>query len=933
MAHSEDKKALELLKMNRGKQFHFYVCEPDASPPKLLLDTSAINSDTLKKVFGQTAKKNPAIGKLMWDDDNKLKVTPKGSQTNLEKNLTKVTTAAKVKPAEIVIGEEEGGGQTTQPKGDPGAPAAAAKLQVAVKELIKAVDQELKDKPKEAAEILKHGDEELKKLDEAFKSQYPDSTQYPKDDVDDAREHLAKLHSVVDKKSVEKSETTGKVKHTDVLHAATALGEWIDSHIKVVAAITIDKLEKARISAAKGIEQLSKVRIELGDHVSKFAKLEGHQQYLEGEWKLKDKISQLTTSIQSHIEPLQESSHGNVRALEEKEDRLIRGAIDEIKKQPKAMKFQKDKFDKRMGLLSGMGESGAWDSMIGGGSNPFDIISQGDVAVVGKGPDDKDIKLGYLPFQDSLYPGEWNSRKTLIEAFYKKKLKENPGSISPELKKAVEDMQKITTSKASDEEKKTAVNDAFGLMGMKGVGGGANEAREMIKGDLFLGKGNEALSRGRKLRTPTDGVMGFSDKAIQKLLEDKNNSANTEKAEKIGRIVGEMKELQKQLAEARLELNRTKSRIAEVKDKLEDCKDKQSKLNPGDTEGLQKLKELETNLLDEQLKLPIKEKQINALIISLVEQLDGKRGPDGKLLTEKDGTVIDSGKSGAALELMKGLNIGLKDDGREEVGGIGADDTSGDRDVYQSESEEIAFGKNINVRDDESGSANIFRELGIPFTGGASGSTADAVGGIVDDMLTPDEDRKMEEAMKKKAAARKKEPDLTKKQAQLRDKQSPSSEDLKQLQEVEEALNQVRLDLADAELKLKEVELKDDDPRLAKSEAEICMYIIGMHSAGHHSLVEMIYAAKQYPQKFFRTLHDPITDLIDWNKKCGEFREQHPIEEYQNKQGEQLDKPTLFAKREEALRKAWPESMVITHGDCVTKFMTYAKTKIANVNK
>jgi hypothetical protein len=59
------------------------------------------------------------------------------------------------------------------------------------------------------------------------------------------------------------------------------------------------------------------------------------------------------------------------------------------------------------------------------------------------------------------------------------------------------------------------------------------------------------------------------------------------------------------------------------------------------------------------------------------------------------------------------------------------------------------------------------------------------------------------------------------------------------------------------------------------AEAEICMYIMGMHAAGHHSVVEMLYAAKQYPQKFFSQLRDPITDWIKWQEDCSNFLLEH----------------------------------------------------------
>jgi len=106
------------------------------------------------------------------------------------------------------------------------------------------------------------------------------------------------------------------------------------------------------------------------------------------------------------------------------------------------------------------------------------------------------------------------------------------------------------------------------------------------------------------------------------------------------------------------------------------------------------------------------------------------------------------------------------------------------------------------------------------------------------------------------------------------------------------------------------------------------MYIMGMHSAGHHSLVEMLYAAKQYPQKFFRQLRDPITDYIEYQEKCSKFLEQNPPEKFQNKPGEtQLDQKALLAKRYDAMKTASPEK-VITHAECTDAFMKHCNAML-----
>jgi hypothetical protein len=530
------------------------------------------------------------------------------------------------------------------------------------------------------------------------------------------------------------------------------------------------------------------------------------------------KAHQLLDEVETLLKGLQDA-HGNVRELAQKEDSMVKTAITATPK--KALDFQKGKFGGRMARISGMGDIG-WDSMIGDKSTAFDVISQTkvfDETKLTKGSP----SISYLTFQDSMYADEPGSREKLVLAFYDKKIKTLQGDAAKKLEAAVTELKKLREKELEEakkankppsisDQRKTLIQNAFDAMGMKGVRPGVEKARNDIKGRFFLGKDNEAINRGRVGHTLSDTVIGFAAKAQAELAK-----TDKAKAAKLPPLVAEVAKLRKAFDDIQRKLTGFLG------------------MRPADIEKLE----------------------------------DKAKKEREKLLKDEDIVKTALTKaSEAAFEIMKDAKIGLTDKGAETGGGIGSDDGSGTRDVYKAGSE-VFMGKNVNTRDDSSAASNIFRELGIPFTGGASGSTVDAVGGIVDSLLKDGEDA--------------------------------------------------------------QAELKDTDTRKFGAEAEICMYIMGMHSAGHHSLVEMLYAAKQYPQKFFRQLRDPITDYIQYQENCSEFLKNNPPEKYQNKPGQpQLDQKALLAKRHEAMQARYPQN-IISHAECTDLFMKHCNAVINKV--
>lgn len=529
---------------------------------------------------------------------------------------------------------------------------------------------------------------------------------------------------------------------------------------------------------------------------------------------------------------VKQDAHGNVRELANKEDKLVKDAIGKLP--AKAKKFQQKKFSKRMSGMLGM-EDMNWDSMIGeGASNPFDVISQ--IGLFKKEVIDPELHVGYLAFQDSLYDSEPpESREKLVKAFKGKKLaalKVNDSLKGTELEQAIKEMEEATP-----QDKKAAVNKAFGLMGMKGVRRGVEEVRNEIKDRIFLGKDNASINRGRLARkgdyaansfpSVAVGVLGFASKALRKLQEHPGDKGHGPKLETYVNTLntrkGEFEEIQ-----------RNKVGLANRKKPTEDEMQQKPELRE------------EQNELDEQLKAIVEREKTSFNAIKTV--------------------------SAEAIDIMKTLDVGLDEKGWETGGGIGSDDEDGKHEAYKT-TNKVFMGKNVNVRDEQSAASNIFLELGIPYTGGASGSTADAVGGIVDSLLREDED--------------------------------PTKA------------------------------LLESDPRKADGEAEICMYIMGMHTAGHHSLVEMIYAAKQYPQKFFQNLHDPISDWIDYQNACSDFMlkyeklddDKNP---YKTLVEGKYDEKASAAARYKAMTEQIPEK-VITHDACIKAFMSHADTVMSSI--
>ena len=553
----------------------------------------------------------------------------------------------------------------------------------------------------------------------------------------------------------------------------------------------------------------------------------------------------------------EEDAHGNVRAIAAKEDSVVKAAIGKVP--PQALKFQKDKFGARMASVSGI-KNLDWGKMIGLGeeSNAFDVISQigvfdkGDLAA-SKGLD-KAQKISYLTFQDSMYDDETGSREKLVKALLPHKLRELQGS--PGQVKAVElAVQEMTAAAkaipkgagpGSDEVKKwkKAVNEAFKAIGMKGVSEEVSAVRNNIKNKIFFPKdvaiektsegspdyNVEAaiLGRGRVPRTNSDPVIGFASKAMAELAK---TAQGKPKSKELGVLAEKVKQLRTELDDVQREMlglaKLTKKQRAEL--------------------GAAELKKLDDKLAE---------------------------------LKKKEDKVVGSltSTSAAALKIMKevGPQIGLSEEGKETGGGIGADDGSGDRDdvVKPDPTRPLFMGKNVNVRDEQTAASAIFNELGIPYTGGASGSTVDAVGGIVDTMLITTG--------------------------------------------------------GDANAALEEGTVK------LGAEAEICMYIMGMHTAGHHSLVEMLYAAKQYPQKFFSQLRDPITDWIKWQEDCSNFLLEHENLEASvfktlDDKGK-FDQKASSAKRHAAMMAKLPEKgRVISHDECITRFMAHCEEVLKDV--
>jgi hypothetical protein len=709
---------------------------------------------------------------------------------------------------------------------------AAKKLTEDVEALRKKTEEDIKKNPKEAVTLLKTAKSDLDELSKKFTDKYPDSDMYPGDAIQKGHQHFDKISDLVGKKSVEKGDTTGKVAEAKVLQSATELRNWIDTQLKVVPAITSEKLQKAKIPFEKGIQQLSRIRSDLGVRANNFKKLDGHDKYLAGEWKLEASIKQLDTSIEKHLVPLQNDAHGNVRALAEKEDQLVKDAIKKVP--PKALRFQEKKFGERMGKICGQ-DGATWESLMGTKNNPFDVISQKtllDDKTAGK-PLGQEVM--YVDIQNSMYGDEMDSRAKLVRAFYEKKKDEEK---KPPLSTAVEEMEKAFTElkeafekkdqgliSAATTKKKLAIEKAFAALGMKGVSKEVEHKRDEIKGRLFLAKNDPKITRGRVFRTPADGVLGFAEKAQQKLDQQQNK----EKAEAFRKCVAELKDLREKLLTA-------------------------SRATTGFLDG------------------PPWEraKKNDPSFVSTYTEGEMKKWNEDKvkaLNDEKKAKEPVEAKAKEALELMKGLDIGLNEKGEEIGRGIGSDDLTGTRDVRTSEID-IAMGKNINVRDDESAASAIFRELGIPFTGGASGSTVDAVGGIVDTLLLGEDVNK---------------------------------------------------------------EFPEDDERLLSAEQETCMYIMGMHNAGHHSLVEMLFAAKQYPQKLFRNLRDPITDYLAHQKKVEVYLTKHKsTAEIEDKNTPELRRKELAAKRHEDMLKDCPED-IISHDACTKAFMSYCEKVLEKV--
>lgn len=162
-----------------------------------------------------------------------------------------------------------------------------------------------------------------------------------------------------------------------------------------------------------------------------------------------------------------------------------------------------------------------------------------------------------------------------------------------------------------------------------------------------------------------------------------------------------------------------------------------------------------------------------------------------------DNVAIPRGRMGVS-QLNDELQDTLKN---QKSGGIGYNEGNPDYLPHDNR-----MGKQVNTVDPDLVTKKIFEELGIPFVGGASGSTIDFVGILVDQLLdfglvSIDET------------------------GRLSFEQSPEGEAAK-----------------------KDLEKK------------VFTFMMGMVECGHHSLSEMVYAAKQFG--LFEKLEDPISSFM-----------------------------------------------------------------------
>lgn len=545
------------------------------------------------------------------------------------------------------------------------------------------------------------------------------------------------------------------------------------------------------------------------------------------------------------------SAHLNLKALESAEDAIVQRAIRALQGEVQE-ELQEQNFKNMMGTMAGFDID--WSSELkdkpGTGSRAMDIISQTDIFKSGdsiKELDPNERPVSFLDFQDSLYDDEIGSRyRTILFLLPKKtvdiekqllldqgklhdamqnKLEElgaSGGKVPEEAREAVATLERETEAgikelREAAEERiatlkslvddmvqkkdgdrgawKEAIEAAWKAMGMKGVRDSVRDVRNRIKGQDFFAK----------------SVGSHGDDRIF----DRGRTSTKDPAALIGG--------------ARHNFNVKKEAL------LADESDQ--------TEALEAITKLMETVEE---KFVAWEPTAQALDKALRERDSAKRDGNGDEVSRL-GDLIDSSLSGeqkgAADEFVDAVKalykqLGIKGPGfkAESSGGIGTDEIDGDeRDVYKTDSE-VFMGKWLNTRDERTAATQIFDELGIPFTGGVSGSTADRVGGIVDALLGEDEDAEAE---------------------------WPDSDEVMMVGEPAE------------EFTMNGAPIQEPDVRVIAAEAETCMYILGMHSAGHHSLVEMLYAAKQYPQKFFRHVRDPISDYQIYENNMAAWWEAH----------------------------------------------------------
>ncbi|VUD42337.1 hypothetical protein TDB9533_00671 [Thalassocella blandensis] len=254
----------------------------------------------------------------------------------------------------------------------------------------------------------------------------------------------------------------------------------------------------------------------------------------------------------------------------------------------------------------------------------------------------------------------------------------------------------------------------------------------------------------------------------------------------------------------------TSSRIEYIKEKFPEVREEFSRMDQEISQMREEMQENE-NLNDEQKgalkdEIEILERNRKSVVDSFFE-INNLPQVSDLVLEMRDRIKSEnffSKRGDANIAIPRGrMNVSQLEDGLREIistqkrGGIGFNE---DHNGYE-EKANYPRGKNVNIFDPQLVTKDIFNELGIPYVGGASGSTADFVGILADQLL----------------------------------KSGGATIDNGQL--------------------------VIDTPELQKDmEKKVFTYMMGMVECGHHSMVEMVYAAKQWG--LFQDLPDPVSAFM-----------------------------------------------------------------------